>query len=200
MLKSLIQSIVHGFATLIVSPMLFTHWLASLATCPDQSLESHSQLLSLFPGVIGNSLRVAFLRRTLEYCHPSATVCFGALFSKTGARIEEHVYIGPNCMIGLATIQKDVLLGPAVQIPSGPRTHGIERTDIPIRNQTGSPTRVTIHQDCWIGGGSIVLNDVQTQTVVAAHSVVTKTFEPQVVLAGIPAKVIASRRENTANT
>lgn len=193
MIKRFVKSVLHGVATLILSPLLLTHKLYSLVTSPDHSIESHSQLLSLLPGTSGNYLRVAFYCHTLEYCHSSATICFGTLFSKAGARIHENVYIGPNCMIGLATIHSDVLLGPAVQIPSGPKTHGTARTDIPIRNQPGVQKRITIGADCWIGAGSVVLNDVSPKSVVAAHSVITKVYKPLSVLAGIPAGVISTR-------
>lgn len=193
MLKRLIKSVLRGLATLIVSPLLLTHGFASLLNSADRSIESHSQLLSLLPGTLGNYLRVAFFRRTLEYCHPSVTICFGTLFSKTGARIEKHVYIGPNCMIGLATIHQDVLIGPAVQIPSGPRTHGIAELHIPIRQQQGTPERIVIGADSWIGCQSVILADVAEKTVVAAGTVVTKRAPSKSVIGGVPAKLLRSR-------
>lgn len=193
MIKSFVKSVLRGLAILIVSPLLLTHKLSSLVTSPDHSIESHSQFLSLLPGTFGNYLRVAFYRQTLEYCHPSATICFGTLFSKTGARIEEHVYIGPNCMIGLATIRSDVLIGPAVQIPSGPLTHGITRIDLPIRLQVGEQKRVTIERDCWIGCNSVVLTDLHEGCVIGAHSVITQPTDAFSIYAGCPAKKIRNR-------
>ncbi|MDB4695172.1 acyltransferase [bacterium] len=193
MLKELIKSTLRGFAILAISPLLISHWLSSSISGADRSLESHSQLLSLFPGITGNYLRLAFYRFALEQCDPTATICFGTLFSKTGARIGKHVYVGPRCMLGLVTLEDDVLLGPAVQIPSGPMTHGIERLDTPIRLQPGKKQRITIGKDTWIGAQTIVLADIGHQVVIGAASTVTKPIGPCVLSAGVPARVIRDR-------
>ena len=193
MLKGFIKSTLRGLAIACVSPILLSHWLSSLVTNADSSLESHSQLLSLLPGRSGNYLRVAFYRFALDQCDPTATICFGTLFSKTGARIDKHVYIGPRCMLGLVTLEEDVLLGPAVQIPSGAMTHGIERLDTPIRLQPGKRERITVGADTWIGAQSIVLANIGSQTVIGAGSTVTKPIQPKVIAAGTPAKIILKR-------
>ena len=187
MVRGFIKSTLRGMAILLTSPLLLSHCLTSVATNSNRSLESHSQLLSLFPGLIGNYLRVAFYRFTLEQCEPTATICFGTLFSKTGAKIGKHVYIGPRCMLGLVTLEDDVLLGPAVQIPSGPMTHGIESLDRPIRLQQGQPRRIRIGADSWIGANSVVLADISEQTIVGAGSLVTKKLPSRIVAAGAPA-------------
>ena len=193
MLKGFINSTLRGLAISCVSPILLSHWLSSLVTNADSSLESHSQLLSLLPGRSGNYLRVGFYRFALDQCDPTATICFGTLFSKTGARIDKHVYIGPRCMLGLVTLEEDVLLGPAVQIPSGPMTHGIERLDTPIRLQPGNRERITVGTDTWIGAQSIVLANIGSQTVIGAGSIVTRAIPKKVIAAGIPAKNIQQR-------
>jgi virginiamycin A acetyltransferase len=193
MLKELIKSTLRGLAILAISPLLISHRLSSSIIDPDRSLESHSQLLSLFPGITGNYLRVAFYRFALEHCDPTATICFGALFSKTGARLGKHVYVGPRCMLGLVTLEDDVLLGPAVQIPSGPMTHGIDELDTPIRLQAGNKQRITIGRDTWIGAQAIVLADIGHQVVLGAASTVTKPIPPGVIAGGGPARVIRDR-------
>ena len=189
MLKSLIRLL----AIICISPLLVTFFLSSLIASKDSILESHSQLLSLLPGRIGSYLRVAFYRFTLEHCDPTATISFGTLFSKTNAQLHRHCYIGPRCMLGDVIISEDVLLGPAVQIPSGPHTHGIYDLDTPIRLQPGSRQTITINRDTWVGAGSIILADVAEQNVIAAGSIVTKPTEPQTINAGTPAKMIKAR-------
>lgn len=193
MLKQLIKSALRGLAVLAISPLILSHWLSSTVSDADRSLESHSQLLSLFPGITGNYLRLAFYRFALEQCDPTATICFGTLFSKTGARLGKHVYIGPRCMLGLVTLEDDVLLGPAVQIPSGPMTHGIERIDIPIRLQRGKKQRVTIGEDTWIGAQAIVLANIGHQVVIGAASTVTQPIPQRVIAVGLPARVVRER-------
>lgn len=160
---------------------------------PDAALEAHSQLLSLIPGALGSYLRVAFYRFALKHCDATATIAFGAIFSRVDAEIHHHVYIGPRCILGTVTLEENVLLGPAVQIPSGPNLHGINSLEIPIREQAGSPCRVTVSRDSWIGAASIVLADVAPQTVVGAGSVVTKSFDPRCILVGNPARVLRNR-------
>ena len=96
-------------------------------------------------------------------------------------------------MLGWVHLQEDVLLGPYVQIPSGPMTHGIARLDVPIRLQAGERKQIIIGRDSWIGTGSIVLADVANQNIIAAGSVVTKSTDPATINAGSPAKEIKPR-------
>ncbi|MDA8698229.1 acyltransferase [Rhodopirellula sp.] len=187
------KRVLRGLAVIVVSPLIASFYLCALAIGKDRSLESHSQTLSLLPGITGNYLRTAFYRFALESCHPSATISFGTLFSKAAARIEKNTYIGPHCMLGWVHLQEDVLLGPYVQIPSGPMTHGIERLDVPIRLQPGERKQITIGRDSWIGAGSIVLADVAEQNVIAAGSVVTKPTDPATINAGIPSERLKAR-------
>ena len=161
------------------------------------ALESRSQLLSLWPGMTGQYLRRAFLQRVLARCHSSVLVEFGSFFSQTGAMLDENVYIGPRCGLGLVHLQKDVLLAANVQIPSGGQTHYFDDPNKPIREQGGERRLVTIGEGAWIGTGAIVLADVGKGTIVAAGAVVTKPLPDNVIAAGVPAKVIRSRFEST---
>ncbi len=193
-MKSSLKSILRAVAVVTVSPLLVSHALLSCLATRDSSLETHSQILSLLPGTWGSYVRVAFYRFVLDHCDSSATIAFGTLFSKTAARIDANVYIGPRCMLGWVTLEQDVLLGPAVQIPSGPHTHGTRSLDQPIRTQLGNPHCVTIGRDSWIGAASIILANVGEQCVIGAASVVTKPIQPQSIATGSPATVIRSRR------
>lgn len=177
----------------MVSPFIAGFYLQSLLVGKDRSVEDWSQCLALVPGRWGNLLRVAFYSSVLDSCDRSATLCFGVLVSKSGSRIGKHVYVGPYCQLGLVSIGDDTLLGPSVQIPSGPNTHGTERLDELIRNQPGTTVRVEIGNDCWIGASSVVMADVESHSVVGAGSVVNKRIPGSVLAAGIPAKVIRSR-------
>jgi acetyltransferase-like isoleucine patch superfamily enzyme len=192
-MKSFLKSVARGVSFLAVTPLIVSHLLASRIASADGSIESHSQLLALVPGGVGNYLRVAFYRVAIEYCDASATICFGSLLSKVGARIEKNVYVGPRCMLGLVTLEQDVLLGPAVQIPSGPMTHGIQRLDTPIRTQPGSQRRLTIGRDSWIGAAAIVLSDVEEQSIVGSGAIVVRPIPRCVIAAGNPARVIRAR-------
>jgi virginiamycin A acetyltransferase len=194
-LKGAIKALFRFVAIICVSPILVGYWLNALFIGPNRALESASQLLSLFPGISGQYLRRAFLQQVLAGCHSSSLVEFGTLFSQAGAVLEENVYVGPRCQLGLVRLERDVLLASGVQIPSGGKTHYFDDPTRPIREQGGERRMVTISAGAWIGTGAIVLADVGKGTVVAAGAVVTKPLPNNVIAAGVPAKVIRSRFE-----
>jgi virginiamycin A acetyltransferase len=187
------KAVARALATVAVSPALLSYALKAAVLGSDRALESSSQTLSLIPGVLGQYLRVAFLRRVLAQCDVTATIEFGVLFSQTGTRLDRHAYIGPRCHIGLAHLEADVLLGAGVHVPSGARTHETADIDTPIRDQGGSRTLVRIGKGSWVGSGAIVMADVGEASIIGAGSVVTKPIPDRVLAAGVPARVIKSR-------
>jgi acetyltransferase-like isoleucine patch superfamily enzyme len=125
---------------------------------------------------------------------------FGTLMSRTAARLEKNVYVGPNCNLGWVHIGRDTLLASSVVIPSGPNTHGIDDPNRPIREQPGSLREVRIGEGCWIGSHAVVLADIGDGTVVAAGSVVTTELPAGVIAGGVPAKVLRGRTPADAGT
>lgn len=113
----------------------------------------------------------------------------------------EELEIGDNSTIGFnsdiygpVVIGKDVLIGPELAIYTN--GHNFQRLDIPI-NQQGSSEfkKVVIEDNVWIGRRVLILPGVRIQegTVVAAGSVVTKTFPKNSVIAGNPARIVKQR-------
>jgi acetyltransferase-like isoleucine patch superfamily enzyme len=191
--KESVKAVARAVASLCVLPSLISFGIRRVVLGPDRALMGSAQALALVPGVVGQYLRAAFLRRVLAHCAPSATIEFGTIFSKVGARIDEHVYVGPMCHIGLAHLEREVLLGAGVHVPSGSETHGIDDIDVPIREQPGRRQMITIGAGSWIGSGAIVMADVGPNSVVGAGSVVTRPLPGATIAAGVPAKVIRSR-------
>ena len=109
--------------------------------------------------------------------------------------MSENVYIGPMCHIGLAHIERDVLVAAGVHIPSGPATHGTADIARPIREQAGTRQVVRIGAGSWIGSAAIVLADVGPNAVIGAGAVVTKAVPPAVIAAGVPAVVVRARAD-----
>ena len=194
--KQAVKAAARLVALAFVLPVLLIFWLNSLLVGRNRALESASQLVSLFPGIAGQYLRRAFLQRVLARCHHTTLVEFGTLFSQAGAKLEENVYVGPRCILGLVHLERDVLLAANVQIPSGGKTHYFDDPDKPIREQGGERRVVTIGAGAWIGTGAIVLADVGAGTVVAAGAVVTKPLPANVIAGGVPAKIIRPRFES----
>lgn len=191
--RDLAKASIRGAMALAVTPAVWSFRVRARCIGSDRALLGSTQALGLVPGLLGQYLRRAFLSRVLAHCAPSVLVEWGTLFSAVGTRLDEHVYIGPNCHIGLAHLAHDVLVGPGVHIPSGGRTHGTADSATPIREQEGAHRCVEIGANCWIGGAAVVMADVGAGTIVGAGAVVTRPLPPQVVAAGVPAKVVRSR-------
>ena len=192
-MKALAKAILHALSVLAVLPALPMYWMSAAVIGRDRALEGSSQMFALVPGMPGVFLRRAFLARVIARCHPTAEIGFGTLFSQTGAILDEDVYIGPRCHIGLVHLERDVLLAAGVHIPSGGRTHAFDDPTVPIREQGGERRLVRIGAGAWIGSASVVLADVGCGTIVGAGSVVTKPLPDRVIAAGVPAKVIRPR-------
>jgi len=183
-----------GLATAVVMPAVcLYHVIRRPLFGADRALEASSQAFGLIPGIAGDYLRRAFLARVLAHVAPTATIQFGVLFSRAGARLDEHVYVGPRCHLGLVHLERDVLLGAGVHVPSGAATHGIDDTEQPIRDQPGTPRLVRIGAGTWVGSAAVVMADVGQHCVIGAGSVVTRPIPDYAVAAGVPARVIRSR-------
>jgi acetyltransferase-like isoleucine patch superfamily enzyme len=179
-------------ALVAVLPALLSYVVRSYFVGPNRALESSSEALGLVPGLAGQYLRRAFLARVIAHCAPTTVIGFGSLFSQAGARIDDNVYIGPRCHLGLVHLESNVLLAAGVHIPSGPRTHGTDPS-LPIRDQPGRLQVVRVGEGAWIGSNCVVLADVGRNTIVAAGAVVTGKLPDDVVAAGVPARVVRHR-------
>ena len=193
--RSKLKTAARILATALLAPEFLSYWIRSRLLGRDRALEGSTQTLSLIPGIVGQYFRRAFLTQVLDCCHPSSLVEFGTIFSKVGTRIENNVYIGPRCHIGLAHLERDVLIGPGVHIPSGPLTHGTADPTQRIQNQPGLLQIVRIGAGTWIGSGAVIMADVGCDSVIGAGAVVTKPIPDQVIAAGIPARVIRNREQ-----
>jgi acetyltransferase-like isoleucine patch superfamily enzyme len=105
--------------------------------------------------------------------------------------------IGAGGFIGCSgriEIGEDVLMGPDVRLFS--ENHVFDDVESTIKAQ-GVQREVTIvEDDCWLGCGTIVTSGVRigAGSVIAAGSVVTSDVPSGSVAAGVPARVIRSRR------
>lgn len=190
-----LKAIVDVIAFVLVSPLIAFHRLMAWALPfrAEGTLQAHSQLLSLIPGLSGIFLRRAYYRATLAECPRDCSIGFGTLFATSAVRIGHGTYIGEYCNIGDAVIGRDTLIGSNVTILSGRHQHHIARLDIPVRHQGGTYTSVSLGEDVWIGNGAIVSADVGDHAVVAAGAVVVKPVAPLAIVGGNPARPIGTR-------
>jgi acetyltransferase-like isoleucine patch superfamily enzyme len=121
------------------------------------------------------------------------TVEWGACLTKVDAVLEENVYIGPNCHLGLVHVEPEVLIGAGCHVPSGGRTHAFADPATPLREQPGERRQVRIGAGSWIGSAAVVMADVGRNTIVGAGAVVTRPLPDWSIAAGVPARVVKSR-------
>ena len=196
-MKRTLKTVAEWFAMILVLPIWVTFLVQRRILGHNTACEWASQRASRWGGLTGRYMRRILMRRVLRRVGKDVVISFGTLFSKPTAELADGVYIGAYCLLGDVRIGASTLIADRVCIPSGSRQHGMDRLDVPIRDQEGQFDTVTIGRDCWIGSGAIVLADVGDHAVVAAGSVVTRAVDDYAVVAGNPAKPIGDRRDQT---
>ena len=109
------------------------------------------------------------------------------------------ISIGERCIIGRGshvvghwsiTIGDDIQTGPYVYITD--QNHVYADVDRPIGIQTPVEASVSIGSGSWLGANVVILpgTELGEHTTVAAGAVVSGTFPPRVVLAGVPARIV----------
>lgn len=193
-MKPALKKLVDLVIRVLTLPMFAWYRCLTLVFGSRKAFTSVMQAVSLLPGVSGEWLRRGVLQWVT--CQPMENACisFGVLFSDPGVVIGNGVYIGPRCDIGKVAIGDDTIVASNVQITSGARQHGFDRTDIPIRDQAGRFDRVVVGSGCWIGSGAVVCAGVGNGAVVGAGSVVIEDVPDWAVVTGNPARVVRIRK------
>ena len=76
-----------------------------------------------------------------------------------------------------------------------PENHNYENINLSIRYQGVSRKGIKIGKNCWIGSKVTILDGVSigNGSIIAAGSVVTKSFSENSIIGGVPAKLLKSR-------
>jgi len=160
---------------------------------------SPSYLLYILQRFAYNVFESALWRRHIHAgsnirVHPTASI-----------RNPWNVYIGDNSHVNLnccvwagktskVVLGDNLLMGPCVQLHAS--RHGME-LGTPMTHQPRDFMDIIVGDDVWLCAGVIVTAGVSIANgvVVAANAVVTKSItEENVIVAGIPAKVVGRRK------
>lgn len=155
----------------------------------DRAFLALAERLAGFKGYLGVYLRAAAYRLVLERSSEDVQIGYGTLLSKTGAVLEEHVYVGRHCSLGSVHLERDVMVADFVAVPSGGHAHAVSAST-PPRMLENRFERVRIGRGSWIGTHSVILADVGRHCIIGAGAVVTKPIPDHSVAHGVPARVV----------
>lgn len=115
---------------------------------------------------------------------------------KTRITLGESVYVNRHTMIDASesiAIARDCMIGPFCYITD--HDHGTDQ-GIAVKDQPLVAAAVTIEKEAWIGAHVTILKGVRIGrgAIVGAGSVVTKSVEPETIVAGVPARTIGNRQ------
>lgn len=113
-----------------------------------------------------------------------------------GLKIGNRTSFGRNCFFGSAggiEIGDDVIAGELVRFHS--ENHNYSNLNELIKNQGVNRKGIKIGNNCWIGAGVTFLDgsSIGNGCVVGANALVTKNFPDNVVIGGVPAKILKER-------
>ena len=131
----------------------------------------------------------------LTHCGKKVNIEHNALFSPK-VSLGDYSGIGVNAKIyGTCVIGNHVMMGEDCTIIT--RNHKFDRTDIPMMEQGLEEEKpVHIGKDVWIGDRVTIMPGVHIGDgcVIGAGAVVTRDIPPYSIAAGVPAKVLRSRK------
>lgn len=134
----------------------------------------------------------------LAHCGKKVNIERNALFSPK-VSLGDYSGIGVNAKIyGTCVIGDYVMMGEDCTIIT--RNHKYDRTDIPMMEQGFEEEKpVHIGNDVWIGDKVVIMPGVHIGDgcIIGAGAVVTRDIPAYSIAAGVPAKVIKSRKEPT---
>lgn len=110
-----------------------------------------------------------------------------------GLKIGKNSSFSEYSLFGSAggiTIGDNVIAGQNVRFHA--ENHNYSDLDKLIVEQGVSRKGISVGDNCWIGAGAVFLDgsSIGSGCVVAANSVITKNFPDNVIVAGVPAKII----------
>lgn len=150
------------------------------------SIADREERTRMLKGLFGSTGNAVFIE-------PSFRCDYGV-----NIHVGENFYANFDCVIldcAQVRIGKNCLMAPQVGLYTA--THPLDPVARSSGRELAAP--ITIGDDCWIGGHATINPGVTlgNNVVVAAGAVVTRSFGDNVVLAGVPARVIRTIGETS---
>lgn len=164
-----------------------------LRGCPSISLDEKVKLRK------NVSIRVFYSHNRIHFGYNTSVHEYAIIKSKGG-----DVFVDRNSFISSfvnISAKGDVHIGKNVMLANGCRletgTHGLLDLDVPMKEQSTESSGIFIGDDCWLGAGVKVVDNVKIGhgSVIGAGSVVTKDIPPFSIAAGAPAHVLRKRTD-----
>jgi galactoside O-acetyltransferase len=113
----------------------------------------------------------------------------GKIYIGDNVSMNNNVYIDAS-QGGEIVIGDNVLFGPNITLRAS--NHRSDKKNIPIIQQGHLPGKIFIKNDVWIGTNAVILSGVTIGqgSVIGAGAVVTKDVPENVLVGGVPAKII----------
>jgi len=185
-MKRVAKGCVNGLFLVIAFPLAAIAGFGRFG--PTFSIGAHA--CATAPGILGDYLRIAYYKLTLERCSMDSRVSFGTFFAHPDVSLGQGVYIGAYCVLGRCQIGDRTQIASHVQVLSGRRQHRRDESGQISGSGEGEFETIDIGADCWIGASSIIMAPVGSSTTVGAGAVVVSPIESQSVAVGNPARVI----------
>ena len=159
-----------------------------------KKLLEHYRMTNGYKGVL---LRYALLKSIAIKCGDNVLIQSGVyLLCPENLLILNNVSIHPMCYIdatGCIEIGNDVSIAHGTTIMSS--THIFNNPNIPIKDQGIQNEPTIIKNNVWIGAKVTILSGIviESGSIIAANSVITKDVPENTIMAGIAARSIRQR-------
>lgn len=121
-----------------------------------------------------NTSDITFIKKTLASCGEDVVISFGTIISYPSVTIGNHVWIGTYNIFGNVEIGDYAQISQGSHFLSGSHQYGFDDVTSPIKYQKGTPAKIKIGPDIWVGANSTVMANIGQGCVIGAGSVVTK--------------------------
>lgn len=149
--------------------------------------------VSIVPTKVGNVIRWWFYKLTLKHLGEKFSIYWLSYIVYPSVEIGNRVTIEEKCVISSCNIGDNVILAANVSIMSGKNHHDVDDLSNTFYDSVAKFKTVILEDNLWIGTHAVIMEDISNGTVVGAGSVVTKKFEPNSIIGGVPAKLIRRR-------